>query len=254
MNDLTEHEMDMIEKRADILRSMRYSDPDKETRIAELREMLSNPPPLSEELQAMKDQIDAHTQELTAPPKVVAFTGLRFSGKSTAAKILIEQHDYVDVKFADPLKNMLRAFYKTCGIDEIETERRLEGDLKEVPCKFLLGKTPRFAMQTLGTEWRDLMGPHMWSDITKMRIENGSCGKRVVVSDYRFKHEAKTLDELGALKIRIVGNKTVDDEAATHLSETTILEVPEDVVLYNNGTIEYLQERVLEAVRAWEGV
>ena len=32
-------------------------------------------------------------------------------------------------------------------------EAHIEGALKEVPCELLGGKTPRYAMQTLGTEW-----------------------------------------------------------------------------------------------------
>ncbi len=251
MNNLTEHEEQALEHRMHVLDDMKPSAEERDRRIEQLRAMaVDNICGDNELIHAL----DAQINKLTALPKVVAFTGLRMAGKSTAAKVLIEKHDYVDVKFADPLKNMLRALYRTCGLDDEEIERRLEGDLKEVPCKFLLGKTPRFAMQTLGTEWRDFMGPNMWSDITKMRIENRSCGKRIVVSDYRFKHEAATLDELGALKIRIIGSNVIVDEAAKHVSETTILEVPQDVIIWNDGTIKQLQECVLEAVEEWGGV
>lgn len=257
LDDLSEEERTLIEARMRHLAEI--SKPDKGEicrRIEELRDAdlhsraVENICGDNELLRALQDNIN----KVNAPPKVIAFTGLRMSGKSTASKVLIEKHGYVDVKFADPLKNMLRAFYRTCGMNDEESERCLEGDLKEVPCKFLLGKTPRFAMQRLGTEWRDLFGMHLWSDITKMRIESGSCGRRIVVSDYRFQHEADALDELGALKIRIIGDHAIDDEAATHVSETTILEVPEDVVIYNDGTIERLQNRVLRAVEEWGGV
>ena len=275
MNNLTEHEEQALEYRMQVLDDMKPSAEETERRTDELHakavenicgenHLLKSlqkpvgrrglPPRMIADMDALEAMMKESIAEMTAPPKVVAFTGLRMSGKSTAAKVLIDLHRYVDVKFADPLKNMLRAFYKICGINEIETERRLEGDLKEVPCKFLLGKTPRYAMQTLGTEWRDLMGPHMWSDITKMRIENGSCGCRIVVSDYRFKHEATTLVELGALKIRITNPNTIKDAFSSHASETTILEIPEDIVIHNDGTSEELQGHVLKAVEGWGGV
>ena len=51
-------------------------------------------------------------------PTVVAFTGKRGSGKSVASQALIDDLGFQEVKFADPLKNMIRAFYRTCGLDD----------------------------------------------------------------------------------------------------------------------------------------
>lgn len=78
-------------------------------------------------------------------PPVIALTGLAGSGKSTASKYLVEKHGYQLVKFAGPLKDMLRAI--GFGEDDIE------GNGKELSNSLLCDKTPRHAMQTLGTEW-----------------------------------------------------------------------------------------------------
>ena len=58
-------------------------------------------------------------------PIVVAFTGKRGSGKSEAVKVLVEELGFRELKFADPLKNMLRAMYATCGVDVDTIERKI---------------------------------------------------------------------------------------------------------------------------------
>jgi hypothetical protein len=181
--------------------------------------------------------------------EIYAFAGKRFSGKSTASQVLVEM-GFVDGKFAEPLKNMMRAFYKTCGVDEETTERKLEGDLKEVPCDWLNGKTPRFAMQTLGTEWRDLISTTLWSDLFVKRVEAGVLGDKIVCSDFRFPHEADALSRLNAYTYRINRPSLVDDEASKHASETQIDSLPVRGVFHNTGTKEDLQEFVRELVEA----
>jgi hypothetical protein len=61
--------------------------------------------------------------------QIIAFTGLAGSGKSTAAKHLCTRHGFERVRFAGPLKDMMRAL----GL----TEREIEGDRKESPCALL---------------------------------------------------------------------------------------------------------------------
>lgn len=180
-------------------------------------------------------------------PFVVAFAGKRGSGKSTAAAAL---NGFTDVKFADPLKNMLRALYHTCGLSFEDIERRIEGDLKEVEDHWLNGSTPRWAMQSLGTEWRDLLSTNLWSDIFVKRVMSGTCGDRIVVSDWRFPHETEALDRVGALKIKIdrpSAEKT--DAASMHLSETSVDLLKADAVILNTGSVEELKEGVRDMVR-----
>ena len=56
-------------------------------------------------------------------PRLVAFTGLAGSGKSTAAQVLIDA-GWVRVKFADILKSMLQTYYEMCGLGRDEISRR----------------------------------------------------------------------------------------------------------------------------------
>jgi hypothetical protein len=180
--------------------------------------------------------------------QIYAFAGRRGSGKSTASQVLVDE-GFVDVKFADPLKNMMRAFYKTCGVPVEDVERKLEGDLKEVPCEWLMGKTPRHAMQKLGTEWRDMIDTNLWSNIFTERIVRGEVGDRIVCSDFRFPHEAVVLEELGAYTYRIVRPDAADDATAKHMSETSTDTVPVtggDIA--NSGTVAELQSYVRSIV------
>jgi hypothetical protein len=187
--------------------------------------------------------------------QIYAFSGKRGSGKSTAVKVLLD-HGFVDAKFADPLKNMMRAFYWTCGVDKQTTKRKLEGDLKEVSCEWLQGKSPRYAMQMLGTEWRDLIHTELWSSILKTRVNRGDFGDKVAISDYRFpEHEGEALAELGAVTYRIERSTlTDDDEASKHVSETGIKDTKVSGIILNDGTIEDLQSVILELVALQDAV
>lgn len=132
-------------------------------------------------------------------PCVIAISGAAGSGKSTAADYLVRMHGYERVKFAGPLKDMCRAI----GM----TESQIEGEHKERPFDWLQGKTPRHAMQTLGTEWgRKCMGEHFWIGLWE-RAANDVLdgGGRVVVDDCRFANEADAVRKLGGVVVRLIG-------------------------------------------------
>lgn len=154
---------------------------------------------------------------------LLGIAGRAGAGKSTAAQVLVDA-GWHRVKFADPLKDMLRAL----GLPD----RHIEGDLKEVPCALLGGRTPRYAMQTLGTEWgRNLIAQTLWLDLAQRRIENAiSAGRSVVVDDVRFPNEAALLRRLGGSVLRIDRDGA---GAGAHCSETVL---PADLVYTNDGT------------------
>jgi hypothetical protein len=125
---------------------------------------------------------------------------------------------YQNVKFAGALKEMIRTLLAYQGLDAGTIDRMIEGDLKEVPTDYLAGKTPRFAMQTLGTEWgRDLIGKNFWVG-TAMRRAGGQPS---VITDVRFHNELDAVVEAGGVNVGIVAEwvKPVDGE---HESEALI--------------------------------
>ncbi len=181
---------------------------------------------------------------------LVALAGYKESGKSTVAEHLNRWHGYKTVKFAQPLKDMLRAL----GLNE----RHIEGDLKEKPSMLLGGQTPRHAMQTLGTEWgRDLIHPDIWveawADRVRFLLEDN---ERIVVDDLRFTNELRAVEKLGG-EIVYISRDSADPIVDTHPSEHLVELIADTqcVMLPNNGTIEQLKTTVDALALEWsEGV
>jgi hypothetical protein len=159
---------------------------------------------------------------------VVGFTGRKGTGKDTAAEVFVAQ-GAVGMKFAAPLKAMLAVLFRYQGADDTMVHRMLEGDLKETPSTYLMGNTPRWAMQTLGTEWgRGLMGENFWVEIFRNAAEQYDT---VVVSDVRFPNEVDIITEdMGGVVYRVVKANSGSNDR--HPSEAGIdnLEVTGEVL------------------------
>ncbi len=179
---------------------------------------------------------------------VIAFMGKKLSGKTTAGKYLVEKHDYVRVRFAQTLKDMLYEF----GLSHEE----LDGSLKEVPCVKLGGKTPVQAMQTLGTEWgRELMYPNIWVDALNREIEfHMSMGlKRFVIDDLRFVSEKEYLDGLREkYNVRIVRIERDGTDSGSHKSETEMDKIEVEYHINNGFLLEDFHRAVDEMVSYYE--
>lgn len=173
---------------------------------------------------------------------LIAFIGLSRSGKDTAAAALVNQ-GWELIKFADGLKTMLRAYFGFMGAGPREIERLIEGDMKEWPTHMLSGKTTRWAMQSLGTEWgRELIGHDIWVNAA---LAHASQFDKVVISDCRFPNEAKAIQAQGGKIVRIVREGLSAD---SHPSEQLIATLPEDIRILNSGTVDYLQQKVLQLI------
>jgi hypothetical protein len=157
---------------------------------------------------------------------IVGLSGYAGAGKSTAATELVAM-GYQRRKFAAPLKNMMRALLLAQGADAAERERMIEGDLKEVPTVYLNGQTPRYAMQTLGTDWgRALISESLWADAAVRDVTG-----HAVFDDVRFDNEAEAIRSRGGviIEIRRPGVGPVNN----HVSERP--PAPDHVVV-NDGT------------------
>lgn len=180
------------------------------------------------------------------PRCLVGLIGHKGSGKDTAAEVY-GQYGYTNLKFAEPLKDMLRVIFRAAGDDEATIERRIDGDLKEMPCAALRGKTPRFAMQTLGTEWgRDTIGDDIWTNLLAMRAK---AEDMVVVTDVRFPNEVETIYGLGG---RMIGVHRPDlDPDLSHPSEQFVFEFDPDYSHFNEGNRAEFQDSVEDDIIVW---
>lgn len=130
-------------------------------------------------------------------PLIVGLSGYAGVGKTEVARYLSAAHNYTPIKFAGPLKSMLRAI----GL----TEDEIEGNRKDRPCVTLGMRTPREAMQLLGTEWgRDNFGPNFWVNIAMDRtfdvIDQGGA---VVIDDVRFESEVSAIKTNGGVVLNV---------------------------------------------------
>lgn len=168
---------------------------------------------------------------------IIAFTGPKGCGKSTAATYLIEKHGFVRHYFAKPLKEMA----KCLGL----TEEHVNGGLKEKPCDFLGNQTPRWILQSLGTEWgRKLIHPDLWT----IAWENTLPDCDIVCDDLRFPNELKTIKEKNGIVIEITRPEFERDQS--HESEAH--EIPFDFQISNDGSIEEMFEKIEHFIKEKE--
>ena len=170
---------------------------------------------------------------------LIGLTGYKGSGKSEVAKYLNTQYNFERSAFAWPLKDMLIAL----GLSEVH----IHGSLKETPNKILSGRTPRFAMQTLGTEWgRDVMHPEFWTNIWKrraIRALSESKDARLVVEDVRFPNEAAIVEYLGG-EVWYINRIPNEVEKDLHPSETLMATIKPYRIIINNADLGVLYENV----------
>lgn len=165
-------------------------------------------------------------------PKVIGLVGPASAGKTTCARYLVQSYDYRRYPFAKTLKEMLRAF----GLNEEE----LAGSLKEVPQSHFCNRSPRYLMQTLGTEWgRNLVGEDVW---VKAWLRNTQW-RKVVTDDVRFENEAKAIKLRDGILIRVT-RPGFDSPAPEHASEANALTMDVDYEIENYGTILDLMRQI----------
>ena len=172
---------------------------------------------------------------------LIGLVGKARSGKDTAADALVKAFGAERYAFADPLKDMLEAAFG---------DKFREGD-RESPIPWL-GKSPRHLMQTLGTEWgRELVHPDLWVLLAESRRKVAEAkGVGMVVSDVRFLNEADWIMSSGGLLIEIL--RPGAEQVAEHVSEDALggLVLPTQII--NDGTVQDLQDTVVQYVEAWE--
>lgn len=172
---------------------------------------------------------------------LIAMTGQKRSGKDTVASFIMKDQALVSdvgmesVSFAGTLKGMITLLLNNAGLTPDEIEYYMNGDGKEEPLNVLQGKSARYAMQTLGTEWRDYLGKNLWTDIVKAKID--SAAGSIVITDMRFKHEAEYVEYQGGTKIRVLRFGQPDIPEDAHPSEREMAAIVPDITVYNYGSL-----------------
>lgn len=179
---------------------------------------------------------------------IIGLVGKSGSGKDTVAQLLYARR----MSFADPLKEFCQQVF---GWDT-ETlwgasDRRNQPDPRYTrPCGLPL--TPRYALQTLGSNWGRSCDPDIWVTLGLRRArqyQEDNPGAVVVFTDCRYVNEARAIREAGGEVWRIIRpGAGLSGEAGAHDSETE-QDSPEmnsqiTATIENNGTIADLRARL----------
>lgn len=172
-------------------------------------------------------------------PRLIGLAGRAGTGKSTIARLLCEQHAFVEVALADPIKRALAAML---DLPRAFFEDR---DTKEFPIQWLRNTTPRRLMQTLGTGWgRQMIADDLWLILARRRIAHLTEQadrlhiSGIVISDLRFDNEADLVRQMGGTVWHIVRPAP---PVQAHSSEAGIAAQPGDRTLDNTGPLDRLE-------------
>ena len=173
---------------------------------------------------------------------LVGVSGYARAGKDTVAHILVDRHNFARGSFAAAMKRIL------VGLDPLVDDGvRLSSVIAELPGGLEDAKAVpevRRLLQRLGTEaGRSALGADVWVKALLERVPG-----RLVVSDCRFPNEAAAIRSRGGLVLRV--ERPGCGPVNGHVSETALDDFDFDSVIYNDGSLEDLANKI-EAVLAF---
>lgn len=213
--------------------------------------------------------------------QILGLSGAKGSGKDSFANVLVRDHGFVRIGFADSLYQEVAHAYSTTveelgrrdlketaqprfapamckDSDFVEVLRELE---TRAGRRFDMGipMSPRAVLQLWGAEYRRKQDPLYWLHQVQTKISalpRSTPG--IVITDVRYRNEATLIHQMGGQILRVV--RDVIDQAmaqarerkeawAVHDSETEMLDWKFDGYIDNNGSLEDLVSQVSVALR-----
>lgn len=178
---------------------------------------------------------------------VIGITGYAQHGKNTVGDILVNNHDFIQLAFADKVKECALAInpiiFNHIGnniyLNEYVSKLGWDEAKKHSEVRRLL--------QHVGTDMgRVILGQNIWIDLVMKQIESN---KDYVITDVRFQNEVDAIHLAGGEIWRILRPFYDNNVGTRHISESGIDSLDTDRVIMNNGTIEDLENKVYEIYR-----
>lgn len=176
---------------------------------------------------------------------LIAFSGLKGSGKDTAAEVLINEFGYTRIAFADAVRQMALIIDPRIPSHVNNHWYTLSEEVREHGWDTLkrANLEVRRLLQVIGTEaGRMLVGEDIWIDILAKRYPDISNPEaRYVITDCRFDNEVAFIKSNNGIVTWIDRPGLTSDG---HASESTHIKTLADYIISNDTDIENLQKDV----------
>lgn len=167
-------------------------------------------------------------------PDVIGLGHYKRAGKDSVAEVLVREHGYVRLAFADKLRQF---------VYETQPDVRLLVDIHGWEQAKTAYPNVRDALIDTGNAARRVLGADVW--IIAVQHEMAYTDKRYVISDLRYPNEVAWVQELGrAWKIERPGVKPGNDVADQALIDYDGW----DRTLVNDGSLVDLRTKVIECL------
>ena len=203
---------------------------------------------------------------------IIGFAGKAASGKTTAAKYLMElQNDIVILPMAVVLRQEVESFIRQVGAEDkiplvygdqddkvrvFYVDERIAQQLCPVWAGFVTmnqdiqdrpgqtAVTVRRVLQWWGTEYRRAQDPDYWTKAWEKKLqEYDLTNTHILVDDVRFVNELEIIKKNGGVFIRII--RPGFDGANDHSSENSLDDYDAwDLVIGNDGSLEAFKQQV----------
>ena len=172
---------------------------------------------------------------------LIGLTGLAKSGKSTISDYLIKNYNFVEISFAESLKQIVKILF---NLNKEEEKYLYDNNYKEVIIT-RIGYSGRELLQKIDTELFRQKLPeilpikNIWIDIVANKIKQCVDVNGIVVSDCRFDDEYEFLKNNKFIVYKVLKSNVI--KINNHISENGC---KYDELILNDGSLNDLYDKV----------
>lgn len=173
---------------------------------------------------------------------ILGLSGYARVGKDTVGSILVEQHGFKRVAFADALRKLALEINPLLGQGTLRLADVVNAhDWEHAKTYF---PETRIFLQRLGVAVRDEIHRDYW--VNRALDKALESHRPVVITDVRFTNELKAIRKHFGRVVRI--ERPGFGPANDHVSETELAGVEHDAVILNAGTVDELALQVAQVL------